>query len=121
MAGYSDTPLERKLGVREGDRVFLDGPPAGFELAVPTTRRLPATVELALTFQTRRSALARRLPALLDRMEPAGMIWICWPKKAAAKELRIDTDLDENVVREVGLAGASWTSRCARSTRSGRA
>ncbi len=104
MTGYSGTLLEQKLGVGDGDVVFLDGPPADFELAAETTYELPEHLDAALTFHTRRDVLERRLPQLLERMEPAGMVWVCWPEKAAAKRHQIDTDLDDNAVRETGLA-----------------
>jgi hypothetical protein len=104
MAGYSGTPLERKLGVKDGQTVFLDRAPAGFALEAPTTTRLPKQAAITLTFHTDRRTLATRLPELIDHTEQAGMIWVCWPKKAAAKALAIETDLDENVVRELGLA-----------------
>lgn len=104
MAGYSGTPLERKLGVKDGQIVFLDRAPDGFALAAPTTYRLPKQSPITLTFHTDRRTLEKRLPELIDHTEQAGMIWVCWPKKAAAKALAIDTDLDENVVRELGLA-----------------
>src|SRR4051794_15294441 len=103
MAGYSGTPLEKKLGVKDGDVVFLDRPPAGFELAALTTTRLPRQAAITLTFQTDRRALEARLPVLIPHTEQAGMIWVCWPKKAARK-LGYETDLDDGSVREIGLA-----------------
>ena len=104
MAGYSGTPLERKLGVKDGLTVFLDRAPDGFELAAPTTYRLPKQAAITLTFHMQRRTLEARLPTLIEHTEQAGMVWVCWPKKAAAKALAIDTDLDENVVRVLGLA-----------------
>ncbi len=100
MAGYSGTPLERKLGVKAGVVVFLDGAPASFDLEAPTTRRLPRRLDLSITFHTSAVRLERRLPQLIARTEPTGMVWVCWPKKAA----KVRTDLDGNVVREIGLA-----------------
>jgi hypothetical protein len=102
-AGYSGTPLERKLGIKDGHTVFLDHPPDGFALEAPTTRRLPRQADVTLTFQTAEKDLATRLPALVAHTEKAGMIWVCWPKKAAQKAHGIRTDLDENVVRRLGL------------------
>lgn len=113
MAGYSGTPLERKLGIKDGWTVFLDRAPAGFELAAPTTSRLPRGTWISLTFHTSEAALAKRLPVLIERTEQAGMIWVCWPKKAARK-LGYDTDLDENIVRRIGLeAGMVDVKVCA--------
>lgn len=106
MAGYSGTPLERKLGVKDGVVVFLDRAPADFDLAAPTVRRLPSRgeLDLTLTFHTRLRDLQRRLPQLRGRTGQAGMIWVCWPKLAAQKAQGIASDLDESLVRETGLA-----------------
>ena len=104
MAGYSGTPLEKKLGIKDDHIVFLDHPPAGFELAAPTTTRLPKQAAITLTFHTSERALERRLPTLIEHTEQAGMIWVCWPKKAAVKAGLVASDLDENVVRDLGLA-----------------
>lgn len=110
MTGYSGTPLERKLGVRPDQVVFLDGAPEAFELEAPTTRRLPRHLDLSLTFHTSATRLSRRLPELIERTSPAGMVWVCWPKKAA----KVETDLDENVVRDIGLqAGVVDVKVCA--------
>ena len=103
MAGYSGTPLEKKLGVKDGDVVYLDKAPEDFELEAPTTRRLPKQARITLTFHTRLKTLEGRLPELIDHTEQAGMVWVCWPKKAARK-LGYETDIDENFVREIGLA-----------------
>ena len=84
--------------------VFLDRPPVGFELEALTTTRLPRAAAITLTFHTDLQALTKRLPTLIDHTAQAGMIWVCWPKKAAARERNIKTDLDENLVREIGLA-----------------
>ena len=100
MAGYSGTPLERKLGVKPDHVVLLDGAPEAFDLDAPTTRRLPKRLDISLTFHTSAAKLARRMPQLIEHTEQAGMIWVCWPKKAA----KVPTDLDENLVREIGLA-----------------
>jgi hypothetical protein len=103
MAGYSGTPLEKKLGIKDGQVVFLDHPPDGFALQAPTTTRLPRQAAITLTFQTNLKALEKRLPTLIDHTEQAGMIWVCWPKKAA-RRLGYETDLDDSMVREIGLA-----------------
>lgn len=113
MAGYSGTPLEKKLGVKDGQTVYLDSAPDGFALEALTTARLPKSTAITLTFQTSERTLTRRLPELIDRTEQAGMIWVCWPKKAARK-LGYETDLDENIVRRIGLdAGVVDVKVCA--------
>ncbi len=105
MAGYSGTPLVRKLGIKDTHTVFLDRAPVDFALETEArvVRRLPATVDVTLTFHTEQTTLADRLPVLFERTSTAGMVWICWPKKAAQKALGIVSDLDDGVVRELGL------------------
>ncbi len=117
-AGYSGTPLPRKLGVKEGFRVALVGAPDGFgpELdplpdGVHLVRRLAgkggdgagggggAGVDLALLFVTTRGDLATRFPQVAAHLPPAGALWVAWPKKSAG----MATDLTENVLREVCL------------------
>ena len=107
-AGYSGTPLPRKLGIRAGQRIAFLAAPPGFadalgelpEGAGPprTTSRGP--LDLVVAFFVQRRALERRLPRLVGALDPAGALWIAWPKRAA----RVDSDLTEDVVRELGLA-----------------
>ena len=111
MAGYSGTPLVRKLGIKDDHVVLLDGAPEGFEVGdtggARLVRRLPRTVDVTLTFHTSYAALARRLPTLFEHTATAGMVWVCWPKKAAQRSTRNPggpvSDLDDNLVRELGL------------------
>ena len=107
MAGYSGTPLVRKLGIKDDHVVLLDGAPAELELGgtggARLVRRLPRSVDVTLTFHTSYAALAKRLPTLFERTTTAGMVWVCWPKKAAQKARGIVSDLDENLVRDLGL------------------
>lgn len=113
MAGYSGTPLEKKLGIKDGQTVYLDRVPAGFELGAPTTTRLPRLAAITLTFHTSPATLEKRFPTLIDHTEQAGMIWVCWPKKASAK-FGYASDLDENQVRQIGLdAGVVDVKVCA--------
>jgi hypothetical protein len=113
MAGYSGNSLEKKLGVKDSQVVYLDGAPNGFFLSCPTTARLPRSMEISLTFHTSPATLAKRMPTLIERTTQAGMIWVCWPKKAAAK-LGYASDLDENLVRQIGLdAGMVDVKVCA--------
>ena len=106
--GYSGTPLPRKLGIADHHVVLLDRLPDGLDLGLPpgahVVRRLRDGLDVTLTFDTRLSTLAARLPALCEHTVTAGMVWVCWPKQAAAKRLGLDTDLGENAVRELGLA-----------------
>jgi hypothetical protein len=107
MAGYSGTPLQRKLGVKDGHVLFLDGAPDGLGLddldGVRVVRRLPREADVTLVFATTRASLARRLPVLFQRAVSDGAVWVCWPKKAAQRALAINSDLDDGVVRSLGL------------------
>lgn len=108
MAGYSGTPLPRKIGIKDDHVVFLDGVPADVELgdlgAATVVRRLPRAADVTLTFQLEYAELTWRFPQLVERTVVDGMIWVCWPKKAAQKALGLVSDLDENVVRDLGLS-----------------
>jgi hypothetical protein len=107
-AGYSGTPLPRKLGIKAGTRLALIGAPEGFDSTlgelpggVAVRRRLGgAPVDVIVAFFSRRSSLERRLPALAAALVPAGGLWIAWPKRASGAA----TDLTDNVVRTLGLA-----------------
>jgi len=107
-AGYSGTPLPRKLGIKEGHRVALDHPPAGFEATLGElpdgVRLLPAgrggEFDVILLFVRDLEALEARLDSAIAKMSPATALWICWPKKTSP----LATDVDENKVRERGLA-----------------
>lgn len=106
MAGYSGTPLARKLGIK-ADSTFLavNAPEDYLDLVAP----LPEGVKLLSravrgtdamhVFTTARADLARRLRALLPKLEENGMIWVSWPKRAS----KVPTDVTEDVIREVAL------------------
>jgi hypothetical protein len=106
-AGYSGTPLATKLGVKDAHVVLLDRLPDGLDLGLPpdahVIRRVRHGVNVSVTFHTRLATLADRLPVLFERTVTDGMVWVAWPKQAAAKRLAIDTDLSDNVVRRLGL------------------
>jgi Protein of unknown function (DUF3052) len=106
-AGYSRTPLVGKLGIKPGARLALIGAPEGFEASlgelpegVAVRSSLRGTLDVIVAFYREQSALARRLPALRGVLQPAGALWIAWPKRASG----VQTDVSENVVRELGLA-----------------
>ena len=102
-AGYSGTPLYRKLGVEPGMRVAVIDGPSDFAERLDGGRvslKLLGRFELIVCFATSRRALERRVPALLRARQPAGRIWLAWPKRASG----VTTDLDDSVVRELGLA-----------------
>ena len=109
--GYSGTPLATKLGVKDGHVVLLDRLPDEVDLGLPpgaaVVRRLRADLDVSVTFHRRAAALADRLPQLFERTVTDGMVWVAWPKKAAAARFGIDTDLTDDVVRGIGL-GLGW-------------
>jgi hypothetical protein len=102
---YSGTPLWKKLGIREGSRVLITGQvPDGFSPgplppAVELLHRPAGDMDVALLFSTSIAEIQRRLPALAKRMQPAGRLWIAWPKRAA----KVDTDTTFENVQGVGL------------------
>jgi hypothetical protein len=104
-AGYSGTPLPRKLGVREGSRLLLDGAPAGFDVgplppgAVQATRAAAPSYDVVVLFASQRSRLVARWPVLVARLTTAGRLWVAWPKRASGQQ----TDLGEGEVRAFGL------------------
>ncbi len=106
QAGYSKTPLLKKLGIKAGMRVLLLNAPAAYLALLgplPAGVTLLAAPESALDFIqlfSRESAdLAGWFPRLKVALAPAGVLWISWPKRAA----RIPTDLSENLIRDMGL------------------
>jgi len=104
MAGYSGTPLARKLGVGPGDSLALLGAPDGFvidDLPPGVAVRLRASPEcdVIVSFHTRRADLARRFPVLMRALAVDGGLWVAWPKRAAG----VSTDISEDVVRELAL------------------
>ena len=101
--GYSGTPLLVKLGIRDGLAVYVDGgPPHTGELLAGSTytSRLPRRIDVTLLFTTSLARLEKRLPLVIERTVTDGMVWVCWPKKAS----KVPTDVDENIVRDFGLA-----------------
>ena len=105
-AGYSGTPLPKKLGIKPGHRLLLLSAPEQFELDLPEDvkvgRAARGKADVIVSFHTDRADLARRMPKLRNVMEPAAGLWIAWPKRAS----KVPTDLTEDVVRELALANA---------------
>ena len=105
-AGYSGTPLAKKLGIRSGDAVALLGAPTGF---AATLDGLPEEVHfrnsargtnaVIVSFHTQRADLEQRVDTLLAALDVNGGLWIAWPKKAS----KVPTDITEDTVREVFL------------------
>jgi hypothetical protein len=107
VAGYSGTPLTKKLGIKEGHRVAFPAAPDGFrgllgELPgnVAVKSRASGPLDVIVFFTKRRAELERRLPALRRAMDPAAGLWIAWPKGSSG----VETDMTEDIARELGLA-----------------
>jgi hypothetical protein len=104
-AGYSGTPLPRKLGIGAGSRVLLVRAPSTLELnplpagAIVHRRRTGGLYDVVLLFVIERHALAELFEKLTRCVVANGAVWVCWPKRASG----VVTDLTENVVREHGL------------------
>ena len=105
VAGYSGTPLAKKLGIRAGSRVAMVAAPDGFAdtFALPPRAQLRTQargrLDVVVFFVTRRAELTRRFPVLQRALEPDGGLWIAWPKRTSG----VATDLGDRSVREVGL------------------
>lgn len=106
MAGYSGTPLPKKLGVKEGSRIGLVNAPKSF---LPQLGKLPsnasvlstltAPLDLIVVFVDREKTLALRFPVLAEKLSTDGMIWVAWPKKSSG----VKTDLVFDNVQRIGL------------------
>ncbi len=109
-AGYSGTPLARKLSLKDGMQVWWDGVPdtvsgevfAGLEEQSATIQLLDAPeppIDAAHIFVTSRGALEAKLHQLMPLLAPSGFIWVSWPKKSC----KVPTDITEDTIREVCL------------------
>ncbi|HEX7312839.1 MAG TPA: hypothetical protein VF297_02905 [Pyrinomonadaceae bacterium] len=106
MTCYTETPLPKKLCIKEGARVALVGAPHGFESVLG---ELPAGAEVVsswrkgldvvLLFARTRDELVKRFETYTGRVKPDGSLWVAWPKKASGAQ----TDLAEDYVRQHGL------------------
>lgn len=108
-AGYSSRTLAEKLGIKPAMRACLLGAPPGYREALGAalahveliaSPEAAADLDFVHVFVTARAELAALFPPVKAALAPGGSLWVSWPKKAA----KMPTDLDENVVRELGLA-----------------
>jgi len=113
--GYSGTPLVRKLGIKPNSRIaFVAAPRNLRELLGPLPKSAvvakDGSLDFAILFVKSRAELAKDFAGLRDRLEPAGMLWVAWPKRTSG----VPTDLVEGIVREFGLeAGLVDVKVCA--------
>ena len=106
-AGYSGTPLWKKLGYRDGTLSYVAGAPEDYvrmlqlpsDIHVRWSSRMVRGIEFVHFFTASKSALRRRLSFLRRRIAPAGIVWISWPKKSSG----VETDITEDVIRQVAL------------------
>lgn len=106
-AGYSGTPLAKKLGYKTGSRVYLDAAPDGYRARVEPIPEgvvfVPVPhgpLDLIHLFTAAAADLPEKLRRYRPLIEPAGAIWVSWPKKAA----KVPTDVTEDVIRDTALA-----------------
>ncbi len=105
-AGYSGKPLAQKLGIKDGFKIAVINAPENYAQVlgglpdnVITVQELEGPLDLVHFFTTERRELEDRFPALKQAISKKGMLWISWPKLAS----RIKTDLNENIIRDIGL------------------
>jgi hypothetical protein len=115
MPGYSGTPLPKKLGIKAGFRVRLANAPAEVrgelrEALAECEMKQEDTLDFAMMFTKSRADLAKDFSRMAKLLAPAGMLWVSWPKKSSG----VASDLDENLVRGIGLdAGLVDVKVCA--------
>ena len=106
MAGYSGTPLSKKLGIKPPMTLVAIDAPRGYRDWVGELPRDVAIVSKSAgalgavhVFAKRRAVLEKHLSGCRKRLEQTGFVWVSWPKKAS----KVDTDITEDVIREVAL------------------
>ena len=117
MAGYSGTPLPKKLGIKEQFRVLLLDSPADVKADLKDSLATCKTIkdgrgplDFAMIFVKSAADLKKKFSQVAKQLAPAGMLWVSWPKKASG----VSTDLTENDIRSIGLqAGLVDVKVCA--------
>ncbi|MBI4836739.1 MAG: DUF3052 domain-containing protein [Candidatus Abawacabacteria bacterium] len=107
MAGYSAKPLWQKLGMKEEATHVIINMPKDYpallkagEYKIALCANVFPNAHFIQLFTSSRMELEQIFPELISALASRGMIWISWPKKSA----KVVTDLDENIIREIGLA-----------------
>jgi hypothetical protein len=101
-AGYSGTPLPKKLGIKDDASAAILNAPPGYakSLGLKAVTELTADLDFIQFFTKSRAELEKQLPRLRKSIKPDGMIWISWPKKSA----KVATDITEDIIRDTALA-----------------
>lgn len=106
MAGYSGTPLAKKLGIRERHKVHVVGAPKNYRAlleplppSVQFAPKLERSTDVVHVFATERAALVKTLAAFRKALDPQVVVWVSWPKKTA----KVPTNITENTIRELAL------------------
>jgi hypothetical protein len=106
MAGYSGTPLARKLGIKAGSEILLVGDPEDYLKlleplpdAVRFVSRVSESTDIIHFFSARKAELKQALSEFRAKIRPTTMLWVSWPKKSA----KVPTDITEDTVREIAL------------------
>lgn len=100
LSGYSGTPLAKKLGIKPGATLYLDGAPGDYPSEGATiARRISDRVDLVHLFTKSAAELDAKLRRYRDRIRHDAAVWVSWPKKAS----KVPTDITENVIRDIAL------------------
>jgi hypothetical protein len=113
VAGYSGTPLWKKLGMKDGSRWAIVGAPKGFHIqdrpdASPSLKAIKGVLDGSVVFCTTRRQLDEGIERAIKAMPRDGSVWIAWPKKASA----IKTELDFDLVQQAGLSRGLVDNKC---------
>ena len=106
MAGYSGTPLAKKLGIKDGFRICVtNAPPDYMDLLAPLppgvsiSTRAAMGIDLWHLFTKSAEELRKRLPVMMSQIKRDGIIWVSWPKRSS----KVQTDVTEDLIRDAAL------------------
>lgn len=106
MAGYSDNPLVKKLGIKPGNTMYVVSPPDDYLKwisplpdQVTIQKRYKADLDFIHVFAVRKNVFETEFLRAKDHLNKQGMLWISWPRKSSG----VATEIDEKVVRDYGL------------------
>jgi hypothetical protein len=106
MAGYSGTPLAKKLGIKDHANVVAVDAPKGYigllgplPAAVRFSSKVDEKTDIVHVFCTKKTGLSRALATYRKKLDPGAAVWVSWPKKSA----KVPTEITEDIVREVAL------------------